>query len=120
KDNDENSGFRGDRRRLHAPAERRSRPACECWMPPGLLPVPLPHGALAAICMPPVGWNGKLVVPDRALELMRVANAAYDPANPATVANTTLDSLRTLQLHPRGSAGRVWLDRESAVAAILA
>jgi pimeloyl-ACP methyl ester carboxylesterase len=29
---------------------------------PGLLPAPLPHGALAAICMPPVGWNGKLVV----------------------------------------------------------
>ena len=101
------------------PSVARAQPA-SAGCTPGLLPVPLPHGALAAICMPPIGWNGKLVVPDRALELMRVANAAYDPANPATIANTTLDLLRTLQVHPWGSAGRVWLDRESAVAAILA
>lgn len=31
--------------------------------------------------------------PDRALELMRVAKAAYDPANPATIVNTTLNVL---------------------------
>lgn len=32
--------------------------------------------------------------PSRALELMRVSRAAYDPANPATVVNTTLSALR--------------------------
>jgi hypothetical protein len=32
--------------------------------------------------------------PARALELMRVARAKYDPANPATVVNTTLNILR--------------------------
>jgi pimeloyl-ACP methyl ester carboxylesterase len=31
--------------------------------------------------------------PDRALELMRVAKAAYDPASPATIVNTTLNVL---------------------------
>jgi pimeloyl-ACP methyl ester carboxylesterase len=31
--------------------------------------------------------------PGRALELMRVSRAAFDPANPATVANTTLNML---------------------------
>jgi pimeloyl-ACP methyl ester carboxylesterase len=31
--------------------------------------------------------------PGRALELMRVSRAAYDPANPATVANTTVNML---------------------------
>jgi pimeloyl-ACP methyl ester carboxylesterase len=32
--------------------------------------------------------------PARALELMRVSRAAYDPANPATIANTTINMLR--------------------------
>ena len=31
--------------------------------------------------------------PDRALELMRVSRAAYDPANPATIGNTTINML---------------------------
>jgi pimeloyl-ACP methyl ester carboxylesterase len=31
--------------------------------------------------------------PDRALELMRTAKAAYDPANPATILNTTINAL---------------------------
>src|SRR5262249_23107024 len=31
--------------------------------------------------------------PARALELLRVAKAPYDPANPATIVNTTLDVL---------------------------
>jgi len=43
------------------PSVARAQPA-SAGCTPGLLPVPLPHGALAAICMPPVGWNGKLVV----------------------------------------------------------
>lgn len=42
--------------------------------------VPLILGALAAH-------------PDRALELMRVSRAAYDPANPATIGNTTINML---------------------------
>lgn len=42
--------------------------------------VPLILGALAAH-------------PDRALELMRVSRAAYDPTNPATVGNTTINML---------------------------
>jgi pimeloyl-ACP methyl ester carboxylesterase len=32
--------------------------------------------------------------PGRALELMRVSRAAYDPANPDTIANTTINMLR--------------------------
>jgi pimeloyl-ACP methyl ester carboxylesterase len=48
------------------------------------------------------GWDavyvpritGALVAnPGKALELMRTAKAAYDPSNPATVVNTTIDAL---------------------------
>ena len=64
---------------------------------PGLIPG-------SAINIPPTvltHWNAyQLAIagalsahPDRAIELMRVAKTAYDPANPATIVNTTLDLL---------------------------
>lgn len=55
--------------------------------------------------------------PDRALELMRTAKAAYDPKTPATIVNTTVNALwynifgtndaaRKLGGHPYGNRGR--------------
>jgi pimeloyl-ACP methyl ester carboxylesterase len=65
---------------------------------PGIIPG-------SAIDIPPdviANWNTRFVPviaatlaadPGRALELMRVAKAAYDPAVPATIVNTTLSAL---------------------------
>ena len=64
---------------------------------PGVIPgspIDIPPAVMA-------GWGGiQLAVaaalaarPDLALELMRTAKAAYDPANPATIVNTTINAL---------------------------
>jgi pimeloyl-ACP methyl ester carboxylesterase len=65
---------------------------------PGIIPgspIDIPQAVMA-------NWSERYVPaivaaltanPARAIELMRVANAAYDPANPATVVNTALDAL---------------------------
>ncbi|MEO8255739.1 MAG: hypothetical protein ABI868_00180 [Acidobacteriota bacterium] len=64
---------------------------------PGLIPgsaIDVPASVMTNWNAYRIAITGALAArPARALELMRVANSAYDPANPATIVNTTLDLL---------------------------
>jgi pimeloyl-ACP methyl ester carboxylesterase len=66
---------------------------------PGLIPgspIDIPAGVVTnweTLYLPRI-TAALLARPDKALELMRTSNAAYDPAAPATIVNTTIDLLR--------------------------